>query len=319
MSSARILLLGASGFIGRSITREFVDECYGGELLLHVHRRRPAEGLADEFAVHQLDLRVADLGAYAHVLDATRPDVVINCAGLTSGSDADLHAVNVDVVTKLIATLSGRRGVHLVQIGSAAEYGPQRSGVPVAETSLAAPKSPYGISKYEATRRLMDSVAAGRIDVTILRIFNPLGRYSSSATLAGSASLLMRDAIRDGADCIRLGSLSSWRDYIDIRDVARAALAAARERHEGGVILNVGRGEAVQSRQLIASLADVAGFTGSIIETAEGSQRSNVVPWQCADVAAIRDELGWTPRYTIRDSLRELWDETQHDVPAMSR
>lgn len=315
--SSRLLLLGASGFIGRSIMREFVDEEFSGELVLHLHRRRLPEDAMDECEVHQLDLRMADLNAYGHLVDRACPDVVINCAGLTSGPDADLHAVNVDVVTKLIATLSGRHGVHLVHIGSAAEYGPQRSGVPVAETMLAAPKSVYGLSKYEATRRLMDSVAAGRINVTILRVFNPLGRYSSAATLAGSASLLMRDALRAGDDCIRLGSLSSWRDYVDTRDVARAALAAARERHDGGLILNVGRGEAVQSRQLITSLADVAGFEGSVIETAQGSERSNVVPWQCADVSAIRDELGWKPRYTIRDSLRELWDETQHDVPAM--
>jgi len=316
--SSRLLLLGASGFIGRSITREFVDEDFRGELVLHVHRRRLPDDVLDAYDVHQVDLRAADLNAYANLLDAVRPDVVINCAGLTSGSDADLHAVNVDVVTKLIATLSGRRGIHLVQVGSAAEYGPQRSGVPVAETSLASPKSVYGLSKYEATRRLIDSVAAGRINVTILRVFNPLGRYSSTATLAGSASLMMRDAIRSGADCIRLGSLSSWRDYVDTRDVARAALAAARERHDGGVVLNVGRGEAVQRRHLVAALADGAGFNGSIIETAPGSERSNVVPWQCADVAAIRDQLGWTPRYTIRDSLRELWDERQQrDVPAM--
>jgi NDP-hexose 4-ketoreductase len=315
--SSRLLLLGASGFIGRSIMREYVEEDFCGELVVHWHRRPLVDVAPDEYRLHQLDLRLADLNVYAHLIDTVRPDVVINCTGLTSGSDADLHAVNVDVVTKLTATLSGRHGVHLVHIGSAAEYGPQRSGVPVAETMLAAPKSVYGLSKYEATRRLMDSVAAGRINVTILRVFNPLGRFSSAATLAGSASLLMRDALRAGEDCIRLGSLSSWRDYVDTRDVARAALAAARERHNGGLILNVGRGEAVQSRQLIASLADVAGFDGSIIETAQGSDRSNVVPWQCADVSAIRDELGWTPRYTIRESLRELWDETQHEVPAM--
>ena len=313
----RLLLLGASGFIGRSIIREFTDEEFPGELVLHIHRRPLLEVAADDHSVHRLDLRVADLNAYANLVDTVRPDVVINCAGLTSGRDADLHAVNVDVVTKLVATLSGRRGIHLVHVGSAAEYGPQRSGVPVAETVLPSPKSAYGLCKYEATRRLMDSVAAGRINVTILRVFNPLGRYSSAATLAGSASVLMRDALRTGADCIRLGSLSSWRDYVDTRDVARAALAAAREHHDGGLILNVGRGEAVQSRQLIASLADVAGFAGSIIETAQGSERSNVVPWQCADVSAIRDELGWTPRYTIRDSLRELWEETQLEIPAL--
>lgn len=309
--SPRILLLGAGGFIGRSICREFLDERFLGDLVLHFRRRGTVEDAEADLEWRQLDLRRADLHAYAHLIDSVKPDVVINCVGLTSGSDSDLHAINVDVVTKLIATLAGRPHIHLVQIGSAAEYGVQRDGVPVAETSLAAPKSIYGLSKYEATRRLMDSVAAGRVNVTILRVFNPLGRYSPTATLAGSAAMHINDALRNGTDFVRLGSLSSWRDYVDTRDAARAALAATRERHPGGVVLNVGRGEAVQSRQLIAALVDVAGFDGTIIESTPGSERSTAIHWQCADITAIRDQLGWTPRYTVRDSLRDLWDETQ--------
>jgi nucleoside-diphosphate-sugar epimerase len=307
----RILLLGAGGFIGRTICQEYLDESFSGKLILHFRRRDSIFVSHSNLECRQLDLRRADLNAYAHLIDDVNPDVVINCVGATSGTDSDLHAVNVDVVTKLIAALAGRRDIHLVHIGSAAEYGVQRDGVPVAETALAAPRSVYGLSKYEATRRLMDSVAAGRINVTILRVFNPLGRYSSAATLAGSAALSIRDAMSAGADAIELGSLSSWRDYVDTRDVGRAALAATRERHDGGVILNVGRGEAVQSRQLIAALTDVAGFTGSVIESTTGSERSHAVHWQCADISAIRDQLGWTPRFTVRDSLRELWDQTQ--------
>jgi NDP-hexose 4-ketoreductase len=314
MMAPRVLLLGASGFIGRSICQEYLDECFPGKLILHFHRRPSIDVSQSGVDSRVMDLRRSDLNGYAQLVDTVHPDVIINCVGATSGSDEDLHAVNVDVVTKLIATLAGRRDIHLVHIGSAAEYGVQRDGVPVAETALAAPRSPYGLSKYEATRRLMDSVAAGRINVTILRVFNPLGRYSSPATLAGCAAQLIRDASLNRTEVVELGSLSSWRDYVDTRDVGRAALAATRERHDGGVILNVGRGEAVQSRHLVAALADVAGYTGSIIECTSGSERSNAVHWQCADISAIRDQLGWTPRYTVRDSLRELWAQTEHHM-----
>lgn len=286
--------------------------------MLHFRRRGHPGPVQRDMEWRQLDLRRADLPSLADLIDSTNPDVVINCVGLTSGSPADLYAVNADIVTKLVATLAGRPHVHLVQIGSAAEYGVQRDGVPVAETALAVPKSPYGMSKYEATRRLTDSVAAGRVNASILRVFNPLGRYSSPATLAGSAAVQLHDAIWLGQDVVHLGSLSSWRDYVDTRDVARAALAAARERPDGGVVLNVGRGEAVQSRQLIAALADVAGFEGTIVESEAGSERSTVVRWQCADITAIRDQLGWSPIFTVRDSLRELWDETKQPLRVCS-
>ncbi len=313
----RILLLGAAGFIGQSICRQFVEEGSASELLLHFRRRGQPGPAQRGLEWRQLDLRRADLNGYAELVESVQPDVVINCVGLTKGSSTDLHALNVDVVTKLIATLAGKPHIHLVQIGSAAEYGVQRDGVPVAETALPTPTSAYGLSKYEATRRLMDSVAAGRVNVSILRVFNPLGRYSSPATLAGSAAVQIHAALRAGNDTVHLGNLSSWRDYVDTRDVARAALSAACERPHGGVVLNVGRGQAVQSRQLISALVKVSGFDGSIIEAEAGSGGSGVVRWQCADVTAIRDQLGWSPLYSLDDSVRDLWDEIErplHDV-----
>jgi len=315
----RILLLGAGGFIGRSVCREFLDSGCQGELVLHFRRRDRRDPVWLEMDRRYLDLRLADLAVLAQLVDSVGPDVIVNCVGLTTGTAADLHAVNVDIVTKLIATVAGRPDVHLVHIGSAAEYGVQREGMAVAETALAAPRSIYGLAKHEATRRLMDSVAAGRVNATILRVFNPLGRYSSTATLAGSAAKLIDTAIRQGHRAVHLGNLDTWRDYVDTRDVAAAVLAAAGDRRQGGVVLNVGRGEAVLSRSLIATLAEVSGYDGSIVESEPGSQRSHVVRWQCADTTAIRDQLGWTPRFTVTDSLRDLWEETQNPLSVVCR
>lgn len=317
MNTPRILVLGSSGFIGRAFCRAALDAGCGPNLVKHVRRNDQLDTAHEDVEWRELDLVQADLAAYAELIDGVRPDVVVNCVGLTSGTGDDLHAANVDVVTKLIATLAGRPHVHLIQIGSAAEYGVQPRGVPVAETALAAPCGVYALSKYESTRRLMDSVAAGRINVTILRVFNPLGRHSPAATLAGSAAALFDQAIRNDWSEVHLGNLDTWRDYVDTRDVAGATLAAAVARHEGGVVLNVGRGQPVQSRHLITSLAAIAGFTGRIGESRAGSERSPVVEWQCADITAIRDQLRWQPRYSTADSLHDLWDAVRNNSPAL--
>lgn len=319
MNTPRILVLGSSGFIGRALCRAALDEGCGPNLVLHVRRRDQLDPAHEDVEWRELDLVRADLSAYADLIDGVRPDVVVNCVGLTSGTGDELHAVNVDVVTKLIATLVGRPHVHLIHIGSAAEYGVQPRGVPVAETALAAPRSVYALSKYESTRRLMDSVAAGRINVTILRVFNPLGRHSPAATLAGSAAALFDQAIRNDWSEVHLGNLDTWRDYVDTRDVASATLAAAVARHEGGVVLNVGRGQPVQSRHLITSLAAIAGFEGRIGESRAGSERSTVVQWQCADITAIREQLRWRPRYSTADSLHDLWDAARNISPPLHR
>lgn len=319
MNSPRILVLGATGFIGRAVCRAAVDEGCGSNLVMHVRRGDQVDEALAGIEWRALDLVRADLSAYAELMDGVRPDVVVNCVGLTSGTGDELHALNVDVVTKLIATLAGRPHVHLIHIGSAAEYGVQPRGTPVAETALAAPRSVYALSKYESTRRLMDSVAAGRINVTILRVFNPLGRHSPAATLAGSAAALFDQAIRYNWSEVHLGNLDTWRDYVDTRDVGSATLAAAAAHREGGVVLNVGRGESVQSRHIINSLAAIAGFQGRIGESRAGSERSTVVQWQCADITAIREQLGWRPRYSIEDSLHDVWDAARSNAPALPR
>ena len=128
--------------------------------------------------------------------------------------------------------------------------------------------------------------------VTVLRVFNPVGRCSPSRTLPGRAARELARAIREDRDTIRLGALDTYRDYIDTRDVARAAIAASMRGASDATILNVGRGEATCSRDLVYSLAAIAGYQGTIVESGDGSSRSARLSWQCADISVIRSPPG---------------------------
>ena len=194
------------------------------------------------------------------------------------------------------------------------KYGPQLAGRPVSEDVYAAPLSAYGVTKFEATQRLVAAAVDGRMTVTVLRVFNPVGRCSPSRTLPGRAARELARAIREDRDTIRLGALDTYRDYIDTRDVARAAIAASMRGASDATILNVGRGEATCSRDLVYSLAAIAGYQGTIVESGDGSSRSARLSWQCADVSVIRSRLGWQPRHTTEDALKELWDQLQEAV-----
>ena len=178
---------------------------------------------------------------------------------------------------------------------------------PVQECVFARPSSAYGRSKLEATERLMRTAARGRISVTVLRLFNPVGRFSPPGTLPGRAARKIDEAVRTGSDVITLGSLDSWRDFIDVRDVARAVLAVVESMPPSGRVLNVGSGEPVQSRQMVRTLALIAGFYGDIVANDCRSTRSADVDWQCADVEAIAQTLGWSVEYSIENTLADLW------------
>ncbi len=241
------------------------------------------------------------------MIDEVAPDAVINCTGSAVGDLDHMTAANVVVVLRLIAELEKCKRVHLVHLGSAAEYGMPEHNVPVSETMPAMPQSAYGHTKLRATEHLMQAAADDRISVTVLRVFNPVGRFSPETTLPGNAARKIAVALQSGAPAINLGALGSWRDYVDTRDIARAAVAAAVNLPECSRVLNVGRGEAVESLHLVKTLARIAGYDGEIVESEARSLRSASVDWLCADVQAMKDHLGLAAEYSIDEALGELW------------
>jgi nucleoside-diphosphate-sugar epimerase len=302
----RLLLLGAGGFLGRSVAHH-IAASGDAELILHSRTAEGRAGFNDGVESRSLDLLASDPGAIAEMIEEVAPDAVINCTGSTEGNLDHMTTANVMVVLRLIAELEKCKGVHLVHLGSAAEYGIQQHNTPVSEAMCAAPQSAYGQTKLRATDHLMRAAHAERISVTVLRICNPVGRYSPATTLPGNAARKINTAMRFGAPAISLGALDSWRDYVDTRDIARAVLAAAVTSPWPSEVLNVGRGEALQSAHLVKTLAEIAGYTGEIVESDARPLRSASVDWLCADVAAIKDTLGWAAEYSIEEALSELW------------
>jgi NDP-hexose 4-ketoreductase len=315
--SRRAIVLGAGGFLGRAIYRALVDapECEA----VAVHFRRPpilADLLDGNAMWRALDLAQATPEQIVDLVDFANADVVVNCTGATFATLGELRAANVEVVANLAIALSRRPAVHLIHLGSAAEYGAQWPERPITETAVAQPVSEYGSTKLEATRHLLDAAQRGDLNATVLRVFNPIGRGSSVQSLPGRAAREIDAALRRGDDAIHLGSLESWRDYVDTRDVAAAVVAAMASVPSGGTVFNVGSGDAMLTREVVGLLALIAGYTGTIIESDDGSSRSAAVPWQRADITATSSCLGWRPQHTIDASLRDLWSGVREGVSA---
>ncbi|MFB9994551.1 NAD-dependent epimerase/dehydratase family protein [Deinococcus oregonensis] len=299
----RVLLLGGGGFVGLHIGRRLRQQ---PDLLTLLGPPRA-----------QLDLRRASASAWDSLITAARPDVIINAAGRVSGTPQDLFDGNMLVVSGLLASLNRlQQWPWLVHLGSAAEYGVTAPNSPVKEDLPCHPVSPYGVGKLAATQLILEALHWNTARGVVLRVFNPLGAGQSGATLPGHAASLLREAMRHSGSTISFGDLSSKRDYIDVRDVARAAVFVARlgrqledsalPTSQVPAVLNVGSGQARPSRDVVTGLAQLAGFTGRITETAPNSPRSDMVQCQQADIQRLC-ALGWSPHYTFGDALHDLW------------
>lgn len=295
----RVLILGASGFLGRHV--------------LALLKARPELQVMVGPRSHDLDLGRAGPVEWHRLLQDADPDVVVNCAGRTHGTPEELTRANLELVRNLIGAAQEQRPPpRIVHLGSAAEYGPGASTV--SPGTPAHPASPYGETKLAGTQALLG--ARPSVQVTVLRVFNPVGTGQSAQTLTGTAAVQFWQARHDPASRteVQFGDLSAARDFIDARDVARAVETVLLHPDTGdiGPVLNVGRGEAVVARTLIRTLADLAHYDGPVSERQGGSARSAGLPWQKADISEL-SRLGWAPAYSLEHALESLWQEVDAD------
>ncbi len=294
-----VVLFGASGYLGRAAEKELRAR---GARVVQVSRTVPRD---HHWVRH--DLVHGTVGDLVDLLRSARPDVVVNCTGLLDGTTAELVAANVTPTAHLLDALPRAvPSARLVVLGSAAEYGRVPHGSAVAEDAVADPVSAYGITKLASTLLVRDAVAAGRLDAVALRIFNPIGAGLPSSTVLGKAAEAMRTALREGTG-ITLGPLDAHRDFVDVADVAAAIADAALAPSVPEPVLNVGSGRAVAVRDVVAVLAEVAGFTGEVLETAAAQARSAAVTWIAADTTRVRHALGWSAHRDLTTSLKAVW------------
>lgn len=295
----KVLLFGASGYLGRA-----TDEALRrrGVTIVRVSRTEQDD---DGWVRHDLVRGSAD--ELADLLRSSEPDVVVNCTGRLDGTTTELVAANVTPTANLVDAIPrAAPSARLVVLGSAAEYGRIPHGLAVAEDAVANPVSAYGITKLASTLLLRDAVAAGRLDGVALRIFNLIGADLPAGTVLGRAAREIRLALATGDD-ITLGPLGAYRDFVDAADVAAAIVAAAMTPVLPEPVLNVGSGRAVAVRDVVATLAGVAGFDGKVIESGPLHSRSGAVTWTAADTALTRRTLGWSPQHDLTTSIRNLW------------
>ncbi|WP_354642220.1 NAD-dependent epimerase/dehydratase family protein [Kitasatospora camelliae] len=310
----RVLLLGADGFIGRRVADRLLTD---PGLQVTVLGRRDSADI-------RFDLADGSPGALARFLDAVAPQVVINCAGATYGTPrALLRANTLAVATVCEGIRRSREPARLVHIGSAAEYGPVPPGGPVHESAEPRPSGPYGVSKLGGT----ELVLASGLDALVLRIFDVVGPGSPPASLFGRLADGLRRSLERGEPQVRMPDLSGYRDFVDVRDVARAVQAAAVSAATG--VINIGSGHAVRAREAAHLLLRASGFEGQLAEDArpavlpsqpgppgehprpaEPRPLPEPVPWRQADVRTARDRLGWRTQVPLEESLGDIWLET---------
>jgi len=192
-----------------------------------------------------------------------------------------------------------------VLASSADVYGaPER--VPVDEDAPLRPANVYAATKVAAEALTRDLAAHHDAPVVILRPANQNGPRQNPGLAASAFAKQIAEAEAGLAEpIVRHGRLDAERDFLDVRDMARA-YAAALGLGESGTF-NVGTGRAVAIAEILDTLLALARIP--IRAELDPSRVRGGEPTRIAlDATRFRQKTGWSPRITLADSLRDTLD-----------
>ncbi|WP_208030624.1 NAD-dependent epimerase/dehydratase family protein [Streptomyces cyanogenus] len=305
-----VLVLGGTGFLGRHICAAFGAT---GARLTRVAREAPVD--ASDVPFIRVDLMDATSERIAEILGATGADIVVNSVGAVwHVGEREMYEANAELVRRLVAAMTSMPGrPRLVHLGSIHEYGPVPRGTRISEEVPTAPDTTYGRSKLLGARLVLDAAAEGTLDGTVLRIANVAGPGTPRESLLGILARRLRERARAAAGepppVLRLAPLTAWRDFVDVRDVAGAVVAAARA-DVCGQVVNIGSGEAVEVRQVVRRLVALSGLSLTVVEDQDRDEQRGDLQWQRCDVSLALRLLGWQPQLSLERSLHDLLVET---------
>ncbi len=306
---SRVLVTGAAGFIGSHLVDRLLAEghevvgvdSFTGFYARAAKWRNLSGALAQgRFRLVEGDLCRMDLRAVCGGVD--RVAHLAGEPGVRSswGERFETHVErNVYATQRLLeaASVSGIR--HFVHASSSSVYGPDRGG-PVEEDAPRRPASPYGLSKLAAEELVGLYGREKGVPATVLRYFTVYGpRQRPEMALARFVDLASR-----GEPVEVFGDGSQVREMTYVSDVVEATVAALGSEAVAASprAYNVGGG----SR---ATVAELVGLVGEALGERPEMRYQPPVPGDVrstwADLARARRELGYRPRVSLQEGVRE--------------
>lgn len=306
----RILVTGASGFVGRHLVPLLVRS--GHEVFGMTPSGEAPEG------ARGLRADVRDAHVVRRHVEAAVPDAVVHLAAVAFVPHAErepLAAAETNALGTLVLLDSVARAApqaRVLVVSSAEVYGPVGPDEDaIAEDRVLRPATVYGASKA-AAEHFAGAYAKRGLDVRVLRPFNHIGPgQSTDYAVASFADQIARAEAGLAEPIVRHGNLDAVRDFTDVRDVAAAYAAvveAQRGALEAGVPYNVCSGRGVRVGDLLAALIERARVPIRA-EPDPARFRPVEVPRFVGRPQRLREAIGWRPTFPLERTLEDVLED----------
>jgi len=303
----KALVTGGAGFIGSNIVSLLLERGLSVSVLDDLSSGY-AENLRDDVEFVRGDVR--DPGAVARAAQGC--SAVFHLAA-SVGNQRSIDGPVDDSAVNVLGTLSvleaaRAQGIDKVVFSSSAGIFGELKTMPIAEDHPQDPDSPYGVSKLAAEKHCLVYNKLYGMRNVCLRYFNVYGpnqRYDAY----GNVIPIFAERALTGRDLVVHGDGEQTRDFVHVRDVAAANLAAAEQAQAAGVF-NLGSA----TRVTINWLADtVIELSGAAVKKTYGSPRAGDVRDSLAAIDAAAAAFGYAPLVDLGAGLAEYLDWLRDD------
>ena len=291
----RAIVTGGAGFIGSNLVDALIekgmdvsviDDLSAGKKVnvnpkakLHVVDIKDKSSLEDIFKGGEFVFHAAALPRVQHSID----------------DPLETHSVNVTGTLNLLDISAKKNVKKFVFFSSSAVYG-DKEGEPMVETDEPKPKSPYALHKYisEEYCKLFSEVYG--LPTVSLRYFNVYGERQDPEGAYALVIAKFLDLRKKGKKLTITGDGEQTRDFVNVKDVVKANILAARSELVSGEVLNIGSGRAVSVNRIAQLIGGEVEYTDPRFEPRHTLSDSKVA----------EELLGWKPTVSIEEGIKEL-------------
>lgn len=300
MQKKRVVVTGINGFVGYHLARHLTQN---NHTVIGVGRESTIQSNLSDIVK---EYYVADLAAEWPQVDNV--DAIIHLAGLSvvgASFDQPQRYINLNsaMMTHMCEYfLKQDKKPRIIAVSTGTVYDPNQK-LPLTEQSKIGFTSPYAVSKILIENQCHYYRNRG-LECIVVRPFNHIGPRQAAGFIVPDFYQRLSEASANAT--IKVGNITTKRDYTDVRDIVDAYMRLAFAPALSHSLYNICSGKSVSGEEVLAMLKHAMDKPDVQFEVDPTLVRPTDIMDIYGDSSRLRDELGWQPTHTVQQAINDF-------------